>query len=254
MKLLLNCDHVFEVLTRGPFPTGEPTDEAVEMHLAACHECRQLAEALRPAVALFHEAVSKEESLELPEYQGTLPEPDPFEHDMRPVDPELQFDVRLRNAAGWRASPRKLALRGQRRTRPARQVRQSKSWDTTLINAARLIAASVLVVALGWLAWGLTAAPRDPAAAAATPQRAPDAGSISFGGSKFVSLDKQGLSLLAGLKLPDSCLPLRAVGITRLAAADALQCCTECHRVGTEHSRVAGVERFSQACAACHRG
>src|SRR5688572_25998475 len=81
MKLLVNCDQVFEVLTRGPFPTGEQTDEAVELHLAACHECRQMAEALRPAVALLHEAVSKEEALELPGYQGSLPEPDPFEND-----------------------------------------------------------------------------------------------------------------------------------------------------------------------------
>jgi len=71
--LLLNCDQVFEVLTRGPFPTGEPQDEAVERHLRACHECRQLAEALRPAVALMHEAVSSEEAEQLPEYQGSLP-------------------------------------------------------------------------------------------------------------------------------------------------------------------------------------
>ena len=72
-RLLLNCDQVFEVLTRGPFPTGEPQDEAVERHLRACHECRQLAEALRPAVALLHEAVSSEEAEQLPEYQGSLP-------------------------------------------------------------------------------------------------------------------------------------------------------------------------------------
>ena len=72
-RLLLNCDQVFEVLTRGPFPSGAPEDEAVERHLRACHECRQLAEALRPAVALFHEAVSADEALELPEYQGSLP-------------------------------------------------------------------------------------------------------------------------------------------------------------------------------------
>src|SRR3954449_12551116 len=70
---LLNCDQVFDVLTRGPFPTGEPQDEAVERHLRACHECRQLAEALRPAVALLHEAVSGEEAEQLPEYQGSLP-------------------------------------------------------------------------------------------------------------------------------------------------------------------------------------
>src|SRR5439155_22733123 len=72
-RLLLNCDQGFDVLTRGPFPTGVPQDEAVERHLRACHECRQLAEALRPAVALLHEAVSGEEAEHLPEYQGSLP-------------------------------------------------------------------------------------------------------------------------------------------------------------------------------------
>src|SRR5439155_14848244 len=72
-KTLLNCDQVFDVLTRGPFPTGEPEDDAVERHLRACHECRQLAEALRPAVALLHEAIATDEATALPEYQGALP-------------------------------------------------------------------------------------------------------------------------------------------------------------------------------------
>ena len=65
-KLLLNCDQVFDVLTRGPFPTGSPDDEGVEHHLRACHDCRQLAEALRPAVSLLHEAVAADEALDLP--------------------------------------------------------------------------------------------------------------------------------------------------------------------------------------------
>ena len=61
-RTLLNCDQVFDVLTRGPFPTGEPEDDAVERHLRACHECRRLAEALRPAVALLHEAIETDEA------------------------------------------------------------------------------------------------------------------------------------------------------------------------------------------------
>src|SRR5439155_15763121 len=72
-KKLLNCDLVLDVLTRGPFPTGEPEDDAVERHLRACHECRRLAEALRPAVALLHEAIESDEATALPEYQGALP-------------------------------------------------------------------------------------------------------------------------------------------------------------------------------------
>ena len=69
----MNCDDVFNVLTRGPFPSGEASDSAVEAHLAACHDCRQLAEALRPAVALFEEAMGVEEARVLPGYWGELP-------------------------------------------------------------------------------------------------------------------------------------------------------------------------------------
>jgi hypothetical protein len=65
-----NCDQVFDVLTRGPFPTGDASDREVERHLACCHECRALAEALRPAVELFHESISPEESRDLPGYHG----------------------------------------------------------------------------------------------------------------------------------------------------------------------------------------
>src|SRR6478609_4205974 len=72
MKLTINCDHVFEILTRGPFPSGDPQDAAVEMHLLACHECRELAEALRPAVDLFHESIPVGEQEELPGYRGAL--------------------------------------------------------------------------------------------------------------------------------------------------------------------------------------
>jgi hypothetical protein len=69
----MNCDDVFDVLTRGPFPTGAESDRAVELHLAACPECRQLAEALRPAIALFEEAIGGAAARALPGYWGELP-------------------------------------------------------------------------------------------------------------------------------------------------------------------------------------
>lgn len=65
-----HCDQVFDVLTRGPFPTGDASDHWVEEHLSCCHECRQLAEALRPAVELFHEAIQPEDCRDLPGYRG----------------------------------------------------------------------------------------------------------------------------------------------------------------------------------------
>src|SRR5262245_36461260 len=49
----MDCDQVFMILTRGPFPTGEAWDEDVEAHLETCGECWRLAEALRPALEVF---------------------------------------------------------------------------------------------------------------------------------------------------------------------------------------------------------
>jgi hypothetical protein len=66
----MDCDRVFMILTRGPFPTGEPWDELVEGHLETCAECWRLAEALRPALEVFQESVPPAESRDLPGYWG----------------------------------------------------------------------------------------------------------------------------------------------------------------------------------------
>lgn len=66
----MNCDQVFMILTRGPFPTGEPWDEQVETHLETCADCWRLADALRPALEVFQEAVPPAESRDLPGYWG----------------------------------------------------------------------------------------------------------------------------------------------------------------------------------------
>lgn len=68
--LAMDCDQVFMILTRGPFPTGEAWDEQVEAHLESCSDCWRLAEALRPALEVFQEAVTPAESRELPGYWG----------------------------------------------------------------------------------------------------------------------------------------------------------------------------------------
>ena len=72
MKAVFTCDEVFDILTREPFPSGCGKDEFVESHLAVCHECRQLAEAFRPAVGLFHESLAVGFDDALPMYRGRL--------------------------------------------------------------------------------------------------------------------------------------------------------------------------------------
>jgi hypothetical protein len=66
----MDCEQVFKILTRGPFPTGEPWDEQVEAHLETCADCWRLAEALRPALEVLQEAIPPAESRNLPGYWG----------------------------------------------------------------------------------------------------------------------------------------------------------------------------------------
>ena len=53
MRLMLNCDDVFEALTRGPLLVGEE-NEALEQHLGECGECRALAEEFAPGASLLN--------------------------------------------------------------------------------------------------------------------------------------------------------------------------------------------------------
>jgi hypothetical protein len=69
----MHCDRVYAILTRGPFPSGEVTDVAVEIHLAHCVECRRLAEALRP----LEDHTGTPDTAHLPGYRGDHPRWDP---------------------------------------------------------------------------------------------------------------------------------------------------------------------------------
>lgn len=242
-KLLLNCDQVFDVLTRGPFPSGDPIDDSVEHHLRACHECRNLAEALRPAVAVLHEAVSAEQATDLPEYQGSLPLARPL----------------LRKLSVERLSgpPRGSSLVGRPAARPlAREHTQS--------NSVRFIAATLLVVGLATWLWALVrgAQPLRPAAPIA---QVMDSGWSPPRDGQPVSA---GLLTLANLRLPAACLPLSHRPLSPEHAAElalelhdgklaGLQCCTECHHAGQPKGgiRAAAVARTTQEhCQVCHRG
>lgn len=78
---MFTCDEVFDTLTRAPFPSGDSqSDDAIRRHVACCHDCRQLAEALRPATtALAHSLPEEEETTsretKLPCFTGSLPSP-----------------------------------------------------------------------------------------------------------------------------------------------------------------------------------
>jgi len=225
-NLLLNCDQVFDVLTRGPFPSGDASDEGVEHHLRACHECRRLAEALRPAVELLHEAVDRDEAVELPEYHGTLPLQRPLAPGVKAVAPV---------------------------PRSARRFDQA-------VSAIRLIAASLLMAALGVLAYGYAVSP---------PANQRDSRFGGLLGSRVPPAhlpDGPALISLASLKLPARCLPAKYEALTAdqaqvLAAAmasgteEALRCCTECHAAAKPLAASTNlVAALAQHCVLCHRG
>lgn len=66
----MNCDNVFFALTRGPFPSGHSDDVTVEAHLETCPDCWRFAQALKPAMEVFQEAVPAVEGRDLPGYWG----------------------------------------------------------------------------------------------------------------------------------------------------------------------------------------
>lgn len=242
MKVLVSCDHVFDVLTRGPFPTGESGDEAIERHLRACHDCRQLAEALRPAVELLHEAVARDESLALPEYQGSLPVAS-RRRAAATADEPRPLSLALR-----KVHPRKAPTngRGDRQDGPVerRTLTAGQGFQRRLTGAIRLLAASILIGALVTLGWGLVTTDPDGARTANFPRP---------------TLDEQGLITLASLKLPATCVPAQLgaarPGLPISAKLQAeLACCTGCHAAGKTH-RLDGQQfaLLEKSCVACHR-
>lgn len=226
-KLLMNCDQVFDVLTRGPFPTGDDSDESVERHLRACHECRQLAEALQPAVELLHESLGRDDAINLPEYQGLLAV---VERSVATAEHPRPQPLTVRQLAGTPVAPR-------------------RAW--TAVNVAQGAIVLVMLLAVGSLVWNASEVSDQTAMLA--PQ----------GAARKARLDDRGLLTLASLNLPAHCFP--GAGLidkageanrpTSLSSIDqnALQCCTQCHNPGQPGRPAARtVAAMQRSCVACH--
>ncbi|MEX2091906.1 MAG: hypothetical protein WD971_04470 [Pirellulales bacterium] len=138
----MDCDQVFVILTRGPFPTGEIWDEEVEAHLETCAGCWRIAEALRPALEVFQEAVPPAESRDLPGYWG----------DARPagsiVSELSKASTRLAMATGVR--------RGMRTHAPRHDHSLANRLSPEMLRAM-VFASTLTATAIGggllWLAW-----------------------------------------------------------------------------------------------------
>jgi hypothetical protein len=257
-KLLLNCDQVFDVLTRGPFPSGDETDQPVESHLRACHECRQLAEALQPAVYLLHESLSAQDCEELPRYQGVWSAIDKQREELR----DFRTDGPSRNVP---------------RAAHAPSPRSAQHLEASFI--LRTLASVLLLVTVVVASWSLittlSVTRLHPVAAAD--------GEASGRRTAAPEINPAGLVLLASLDLPSTCFPgewsagfdsarldsagLDSAGQSLPANSDlrgaGVRCCTECHHAAAKQARqrdeaasrdpdVRLVAVVKESCAACH--
>lgn len=225
----MNCDQVFDILTRGPFPAGEPSDAAVERHLCACHECRELAEALRPAVSLLHESIAAEEGADLPGYRGAL---------WSVSDADRHADTQTVAAASIAAD---VSSRRLQRTGNQRRGHSSRLSSRTRATLLRTAGATTLAGALALLVVGLTAfegsgdgRPTDSTAASAPSDLAPP--------TTLASLDL----------LPRDCY--RLTSAVRASRHDAALCCTHCHVQNSQGVPPLGdhLVLVTRSCHLCH--
>lgn len=234
----MNCDQVFEVLTRGPFPTGERSDRQVERHLVRCSSCRRLAAALQPAIELFEEAVTPEESRSLPAYSGNA------------------FATVTKSPAR-RTTP--LAVVARKRTlssRTSRLVREA--WP----GMWRVAAAVMLGILLGEV---LRSADRSNP----QPELARDTAPAIAGGSQSTTgrsttstattaslADAFGLSTLCSAALQT--LKGRDKNVETAASASPftlsdLACCTKCHTASSSQGMAKDhVVAIAMSCRTCH--
>jgi hypothetical protein len=216
----MNCDHVFDLLTRGPFPTGASSDSAVESHLLACGECRQLAEALRPALELFEEAVTVEESRTLPGYWGNLHTGSESQVALAPPD---------RDSKHTKLSGRLLSVAAE---------------HATEIDWWRIAAALLLGVLLG--SWFRAAAWNDVGSLAGGPRSStPNLQLLAS-----MSLPSSCLKRTA----PDM---LQTADLSEPSWQNAVQasdfaCCTSCHASGDRKLSRTALSTVALSCRACH--
>lgn len=232
MKLLIGCDEVFDILTRGPFPSGSESDPAVEHHLRCCHDCRQLAEALRPAVAMFHECLSDEEVRSLPEYHGDV---QPLGNPHARRLPRDITELRL---------PAEVSARDRHPPADRRSL-LAQGFVAIMLSAAVVL----LAVSFGSTLRGM--------------RQGPPAG--EFAASPLSSQERA--RLLLSLKLPAACwlgsdLQLQGSAGFEQQLALALEryevaCCTRCHADQEGTARVAPlpqVATLQKSCLVCHKG
>lgn len=232
----MNCDQVFKILTRGPFPSGEATDAAVEIHLSLCSDCRHFAEALRPDGAADSELLIPEDSRGLPYYWG-----------IATVEGEPGAMVTT-------AKDR----RTRRRRKPALFDRRE---TLSHLSGWQLAFAVLMGAALGTALRLLGYADGSEPAKVATAQ--PDAVAQVANPVEFLPANA-GSQLAAKLGVAPACWQDQQVGfhdrqsVSATAEFDLLSrnadlCCTKCHNATAPRFALRGTTaRISRSCQVCH--
>ncbi len=229
----MNCDHVFDVLTRGPFPTGASSDASVERHLGCCADCRRLAIALRPAVELFEEAVRPEESRGLPSYWGEVGEPQSAAYDA--TFATLDDDIAQARTSGR-------AVRSAYRTRGVLPVRALEDCDRLL----RFCGAVAVGVVLAFGFRSISDPSQRPAGLARSGNTATAAFPWQVCSASWITPPEQRLQGSS----------TQAAGVLQLTSLDAERhrCCSECHHAGGGATAPGAMSRgVASSCVACHQ-
>jgi len=237
----MNCDQVFDVLTRGPFPSGSPDDAPAERHLAGCASCRRLADALRPAVELLHESLAMERTVDLPGYWGEL-----FEADREPAQVAT-----ISPATRASAPPNETSSRTNSRSRPLR--RWASRWQVVAAVFAGALIAAVLL-----------RGQHDPNAASGLGARA-DSGRLELaqlmervrpcqsGGALLAALGEEPVNVPPTASRPDSA-PSSPTLAASSHAATRQDCCLQCHAPAKPlHLNADSLSRLQESCLACHQ-
>ena len=244
---MIQCDEVFEILPRGPFPTGAASDSLVEAHLVRCADCRRLAEALRPAMVAAPEAVAPEEGVNLPCYGGVV--------GGRRLEPPTPG----RPLAGPRAAC-------------APRAAGCLSLSTVGTPLLQFMAAAAVgsVLAVGWMRWdgrlpSSVAPPAGPSGKSAPASVIPayavlqSADGTAAGEASGLRSQPGRHSWEAHMSLAcyvggEQAGPLALVPAAGGAVRDAgaYQCCTHCHAACSPSSVGRGTAQVAAACRACH--
>lgn len=236
----MNCDDVFAILTRGPFPTGSRVDGAVEAHLQICTECRRLAEALRPSDEMLREPIGSDESQSLPGYWGD----------------SLGTPNDLAISPTYRVGYQRRRYRGLRSTNAGRLARGINLWQFTAAVALGVF----LAAALGTLEAGrhstvVINADHFVSGIIDRSKRFPSAAENKalplFDDLKPECLGEATSSAIVPLSFKEDALSLASVSNTAVQCVET--CCTQCHHAGSEiRLSPAAKIRLEHYCSACH--